>query len=118
MGSEKARSVGSSLEREGWDGAEVGMESMVQEEVVVGWLAYLHALRWERIELAKIHFQCHNKGKMEARSWTRVCRKAEVWSMRETRVRTDQDSFARHHFHVKLSNPRTRQASTSETKAE
>lgn len=88
MGSEKARSVGSSLEREGWDGAEVRVEYMVQEEVVAGWLAYLYALRWERIELAKIRFQCHNKGKMKAGSWTRVCRKPEVWSMRETRVRT------------------------------
>lgn len=37
--------------------------------------------------------------------------------MRETRVRTYQDLFAMHHLHVKFSNPRTRQASTSETKA-
>lgn len=108
MGSEKARSVGSSLEREGWDGVEVGVEYMVQEEVIAGWLAYLYALRWERIELAKIHFQCHNKGKMKAGSWTRVCRKPEVWSMREPRVRTYQDLFAMHHLHVKFSNPRTR----------
>lgn len=67
MGVEKVRSVGSCLEREGWDGVEVGVEHIVQEEVVVGWLAYLYALRWERIELAEIHFQCHNKGKNEGR---------------------------------------------------
>ena len=74
MGSEKSRSVWSSLEREGWDGAEVRVEYMVQEEVVAGWLAYLYALRWERIELAKIHVKNKEEiktffDKYKQRSW-------------------------------------------------
>ena len=69
------------------------MEHIVEEEVAVCWLAHLYVLRWERTEPAKKRLQWHNKGIMKAGAWTRVCRKPEVWSVRENRVRTYQGLF-------------------------